>query len=82
MEILNLKDKINFLEEVAELEYDEWADNKKENRTFRIVNKINRIKKLMLEKNFCKLILIDNNELIGFISIFPNDCEEEKDLSP
>lgn len=41
MEILNLKDKINFLEEVAELEYDEWADNKKENRTFRIVNKIN-----------------------------------------
>ena len=82
MEILILKDKINFLEEVAELEYDEWADNKKENRTFRIVNKINRIKKLMLEKNFCKLILIDNNELIGFISIFPNDCEEEKDLSP
>ena len=43
---------------------------------------VNRIKKLMLDKNFCKLILIDNNELIGFISIFPNDCEEEKDLSP
>ena len=82
MEILNLKDKINFLEEVAELEYDEWADNKKENRTIRIGNKINRIKKLMIDKNFCKLILIDNNELIGFISIFPNDCEEEKDLSP
>ena len=36
----------------------------------------------MLDKNFCKLVLIDNNELIGFISIFPNDCEEEKDLSP
>ena len=32
MELFNLKDKINFLEEVAELEYDEWADNKKENR--------------------------------------------------
>ena len=44
--------------------------------------KINKIKKLMLDKNFCKLILIDNNELIGFISIFPNDCDEEQDLSP
>ena len=31
---------------------------------------------------FCKLILIDENKLIGFISIFPEDCEEEKDLTP
>ena len=82
MEVLSLKDKMNFLEEVAELEYEEWADNKEENRTIRIGNKINKIKKLMLDKNFCKLILIDNNELIGFISIFPNDCDEEQDLSP
>lgn len=82
MEVLSLKDKMNFLEEVAKLEYEEWADNKEENRTIRIGNKINKIKKLMLDKNFCKLILIDNNELIGFISIFPNDCDEEQDLSP
>ena len=31
---------------------------------------------------FCKLILVDNNKLIGFISIFPKDCEEEKELKP
>ena len=33
-------------------------------------------------KSFCKLILIDQNELIGFISLFPNDCEEENELTP
>lgn len=82
MELFNLKDKINFLEEVAKLEYDEWADNKEENRIIRINNKIDKIKKLMFDKNFCKLILIDKNNLIGFISIFSNDCDEEQDLSP
>lgn len=34
------------------------------------------------DKSFCKLILIEKNELIGFISIFPRDCEEEKELTP
>ena len=33
-------------------------------------------------KSFCKLILVENNELVGFISIFPEDCEEEKELTP
>ena len=28
------------------------------------------------------MILIDNNNLIGFISIFPKDCEEERELTP
>ncbi len=55
MEVLSLKDKMNFLEEVAELEYEEWADNKEENRTIRIGNKINKIKKLMLDKNGVKI---------------------------
>jgi acetyltransferase, GNAT family len=33
-------------------------------------------------KSFCKLILIDKDKLIGFISIFPSDCEEEESLTP
>ena len=33
-------------------------------------------------KSFCKLILVENNELVGFISIFPEDCEEEKEITP
>lgn len=31
---------------------------------------------------FCKLILVDDNELVGFISIFPDDGAFEKELSP
>jgi len=26
--------------------------------------------------------LLDKDNLVGFISLFPNDCEEEKDLTP
>lgn len=36
---------------------------------------------MFLDKFFCKLVLVNNNQLIGFISIFPNDYEEEKDLN-
>ena len=28
MKIYNLKDKVEYLDEVARLEYEEWADNK------------------------------------------------------
>lgn len=71
MEIYNLKNKTEFLEEVARLEYDEWADSKNYNTEERLKNKINRIKESLSNTYFCKLILIDNKELIGFISIFP-----------
>ena len=40
MKVFNLKDKLQFLEEVAELEYNEWAENKEENRLIRINSKI------------------------------------------
>lgn len=82
MKIYNLKNKTEFLEEVARLEYDEWADSKNYNTEERLKNKINRIKESLSNTYFCKLILIDNKELIGFISIFPSDCDEEPNLTP
>ena len=94
MQIYNIKNKLEYLDEVAKLEYDEWADNKEENRKCRIerkkeklVNLISQLKKEKIynafnDEFFCKLILVDNNKLIGFISIFPKDCEEEKELKP
>ena len=82
VEIYNLLNKIEFLEEVAILEYEEWADNKEENKQERIKRKKEKICNALNNKSFCKLILIDNNELIGFVSIFPKDCEEEKELTP
>ena len=39
MEIYNLKNKLEYIDEVAKLEYDEWADNKEENRQWRIERK-------------------------------------------
>lgn len=78
MTIYNLKDKLEYLDEVARLEYEEWADNKEE----RIKRKKEKICCMFSNKSFCKLILVDNHELIGFISIFPEDCEEEKELTP
>ena len=82
LEIFNLKDKLEYLDEVAELEYDEWADNKKINKEKRIERKKKKICTMLTEKDFCKIILVDNDKLIGFISIFPKDCEEEKELTP
>ena len=82
MEIYNLKDKIKYLDEVARLEYEEWADNKEENKEERINRKKEKICNMFSDKYFCKLILVDKDDLVGFISFFPNDCEEEKDLKP
>ena len=82
MKIYNLKDKIEYLDEVVNLEYEEWANNKEENKKDRIKAKKEKILNSFNNKSFCKLILIDNNNLIGFISIFPKDCKEESELTP
>ncbi len=82
MQIYNLKDKIEFLDEVAQLEYYEWADNKEFNEQERIKNKKAKILNMLSDNSFCKLILIEENVLIGFISIFPHDCDEEPNLTP
>ena len=82
MKIYNLRDKLEYLEEVTDLEYEEWADNKEENKQERIERKKKKIYNALDNKYFCKLILIDSNNLIGFISILPKDCKEEKELTP
>ena len=82
MEIYNLQNKIEYLDEVARLEYEEWAENKEENKQARIERKKTKISNMFMDKSFCKLILLDKDNLVGFISLFPNDCEEEKDLTP
>ena len=34
------------------------------------------------DNNYCKLVLLNNKELVGFISIFPTDGDERCDLTP
>ena len=82
MEIYNLKDRLEYLDEVATLEYEEWATNKTDNKQERIEKKKLKITNMFEDKSFCKLILLDKDILIGFISLFPYDGEEEKELTP
>ena len=82
LEVYNLLDKIDFLKEVAILEYEERADNKEKDKKNRLAKKIEKIKSNLNKDDFCKLILLSNDMLIGFISIFPNDCDECINLKP
>ena len=82
LKIYNILQKMELLKEVATLEYEEWADNPEEDKEARIERKIEKIKIKLKGNDFCKLILVDNDKLIGFISIFPKDCDECPELSP
>jgi len=73
---------LEYLDEVAKLEYEEWADNKEEDKEARIKRKKEKICSMFSNTSFCKIILVDNDKLIGFISLFPSDCEEEQNLTP
>ena len=84
LEIYNLKEKLEFIEEVAILTQREWgqAGLTEEQFNNKVNKKIEKIKNGFENKFYCKLILVEDNTLIGFISIFPTDGEERKDLSP
>ena len=82
MLVVDLKDKQEYLEEVMTLEYDEWADNKNQDRELRIKNKIKKYFERVEDKCFVKLILLNDDKLVGFISIFPMDSKEEPELTP
>ncbi|MBR1377445.1 MAG: GNAT family N-acetyltransferase [Bacilli bacterium] len=80
LKIYNLKDKKEYIDEVAILTQKEWG--KLDNFEERIAKKVEKINKLLNTKDYVKLVLLDDSILIGFISIFPNDGEEYKELTP
>ena len=84
MKIYNLKDKEEYVEEVCILEHNEWGsiDKSAEDRDNKVNKKIKLIKDNFDNRYFCKLILLDKDKLVGFISLFPFDTDERKDLSP
>lgn len=82
LEVFNIKYKLEYLDEVANLEYLEWASKPNENSKQRIENKINKIINNLDRNNFCKLILLKDDKLIGFISLFDTDGDEKKELTP
>lgn len=82
--IYNIKDKQEYLKEVTILTQKEWGKKNltEEEFNIKIDKKINKILNLLDQKDYCKLILLDDDNLIGFISIFPVDGEERQDLTP
>lgn len=84
LKIYNIKDKQNYIREVAELTQKEWGSRTNSDEEFnnKIENKVNKILINLSNHNYCKLILLKDEILVGFISIFPHDCNERPDLSP
>lgn len=81
--IYNIKDKMEHLKEVSELTVKEWGKYSSQDEfDNKVKKKIEKIKKYLDRNDYCKLILLDDDSLIGFISIFPTDGDERKDLSP
>ena len=84
LKIYNLRDKQEYVKEVAILIQNEWGERNLSRKEFenKINRKINQIKNLFDNQYYCKLILLDDKNLVGFISIFPKDGNERKYLSP
>lgn len=82
MEIFDLRDKQEYLKEVMELEFIEWSDDSITDKDIKVKKKINKYFQYIDDKCFCKLILLDKDKLIGFISMFPYDADEDPELYP
>ena len=84
LKIYNIKEKQEFLREVAILTQKEWGSKtiSKEEFEEKINKKISKIIDNFNNPLYCKLVLLNDDILIGFISIFPTDGEERNDLSP
>ena len=79
MEIINIKNNDNYLTEYIKLCNLEWG-SKKDNIEEYIIEKKEKI--LNEDKVISVLGLIDENNLVGFISLFKYDGEYRKDLTP
>lgn len=84
LKIYDIKEKQEYLKEFAILTQLEWGKkfNSKEEFDNKINKKIEKIINRMDNPYYCTLILLDDNNLIGFISLFETDGEERQDLKP
>lgn len=83
MAIFKLEDKQEYLREVVGLTQREWGnyhndvefEEKRNKKVEKIIAQFN-------QNNFCILVLVENQELLGFISLLPSDGDEKNDLTP
>lgn len=84
MRIVDLKENQNYLREIAILTQKEWGEKDLSAQEFenKVSHKIEKIISLLDNERYCKLLLLEGEELIGFISMFPTDGDERQELSP
>lgn len=83
LKIFNVVDRPEFLEEVAILTQKEWGTFRNDDEfRLKVSKKIQKILENFDNRYYCKLLLIDGDELIGFISLFETDGEYRTDLKP
>lgn len=83
MDIINIKKHQPFLEEYIKLCSLEWGTPRSEEElNKRIKFKVDKILSHQYDKLISVLGLIDDDKLIGFISLFKYDGEERNDLTP
>lgn len=84
LKIHNIKERTEYLKEVAILTQKMWGSKDLTLDEFneKVNKKIEKIKNNFDNPLYSKLILVDKDKLIGFISIFPSDCDERKELTP
>lgn len=81
MKIIDIKDDSDFLSEYIELYSYEWGSKKSKLEMKQYVEK--KKKSIFYDDKIISILgLVDNNNLIGFISLFKYDGEDRKDLTP
>ena len=83
LKIYDIREKQEYLEEVVTLTRLEWGNknDSKEEFNNKVKDKIEIIKNNFDNPYFAKLILLDDNNLVGFISLFEKDGDRV-DLKP
>jgi GNAT superfamily N-acetyltransferase len=83
VEIINLKNRENYLRQYIELCSKQWGTKCYDNQ---LKNKVDKKLEEILSNKNDKLIvalgLINDNNLVGFISLFKTDGNERTDLTP
>ena len=81
MNIIDIKKYRTYLEEYCKLCCLEWGKPKTENEMNDYIQ--DKIKKILKEDKVISILgLVNNNILIGFISLFKYDGDERSDLTP
>ena len=84
IKIYDIKERKEFLEEIAILTQRQWGNKQlsEDEYNLKIKKKIDKIIDNLNNPFYCKLILLDGDKLLGFVSIFPTDGKERLDLTP